>query len=353
MSIYPIRLALILFISLLAGFSCDSKKETEPSGPIVKVMQLPVSLRNSDTAPSSAHKIEISFYELRVNEKPVLTLTDGKIADADHSGLVVPKLESALDSPSRSFISVEVYSSVPFKTLLLTLGSAQSAGIRNVAFKVRKPGGTDQTGWLVLKNFKAMESTWDEVTFDDIAPRPWTDFVNVWEEVAGACFGQKIQVFCKEKQAKISQRGRLQVIISAAGAGATLEFKQVGVPKPPEETEGSETGETVKGEGAKAEEEPYEEEVFPVPDGLDAELIEEWEKLEPARAAGFQFRGWEALTLPSPVSETMAPVCGKIACGVVITGRPITPAYRILALIGGSFPNSTPSPSLAFMLPPI
>jgi hypothetical protein len=326
-------------------------------------------LRHKDTQPSSAHKVEIGIHEMRINGKTVLKLTDGKMSDADRSGLVSPKIEAALDSPKRSHLSVESYSGIPFKTFIVLLGSAQSAGTRNAAFKVREPGQTDKTGWLEIKNFKVIEHTWDEVTFDNVSSRPWTDFVDVWEDVAMACRGQKSGVFCKDMQTKISQRGRLQIILSTAGSAMTLEFKQVGEPRP-EEMELPEgmpplEQEVVKGEDGQlmaqfkipeglkvVEEGEYIPEQFPIPDGLDDELTEDFLKILPAREAGFQFRGWEALNLPSPVSETMAPVCGKIACGVVIMARPISPVFRILSLIGGTFPDGTPSPALAFMLPP-
>ena len=370
MSINKFRLVIVLFIvSTLFGISCKSDKDKATTGPIVKVMELPVALRHKDTQPSSAHKVEVSFLELRINGKTVLKLTDGKVPDADRSGLVVPKIESALENPRRSHIAVEFYSGIPFKTFILLLGSAQSAGTRNAAFKVREPGQTNKTGWLEIKNFKVMEHTWDEVTFDNVSSRPWTDFVNVWEDVAMACRGQKSGVFCKDMPTKISQRGRLQIILSTAGSAMTLEFKQVGEPRPeamelPEGMPPLEQ-EIIKGEdglkmaaykipdGLKmVEEGEYIPEQFPIPEGLDDELTKDYLTIAPAREAGFQFRGWEALNLPSPVSETMAPVCGKIACGVVITGRPISPVFRILSLIGGTFPDGTPSPALAFMLPP-
>jgi len=371
MSNKTFRLIIVLFVVFpLCGISCKSDKDKGSKGPIVKVMELPVALRHKDSQPSSAHKVEISFEELRINEKTVLKLTDGKVPDADRSGLVVPKIESALDNPKRSHIAVEAYSGVPFKTFILLLGSAQSAGTRNAVFKVREPGQTDKTGWLEIKNFKVMEHTWEEVKFDNIASRPWTDFVNVWEDVAIACSGQKSRVFCKDMPTKVSRRGRLEIILSTAGSAMTLEFKQVGEPRP-EEMELPEgmpplEQEVVKGEdgalmaaykipeGLKiVEEDEYVPEQFPIPDGLDDELTQDFLKIPPAREAGFQFRGREALKLPSPVSETMAPVCGKTACGVVIMGRPISPVFRILSLIGGTFPDGTPSPALAFMLPPI
>jgi hypothetical protein len=361
---------ILVALSVVVVVACTSKKETADTGPIVKVMELPVALRNKDHEPSSAHKVEISFQEMRIDGKTVLQLTDGKIADADRSGLVSPKIESAFDNPKRSYISVEAYSSVPYSTFLLMLGSAQSAGIRNAAFKVREPGGKDKTGWLEIKNFKVMEPTWQEVTFDNIASRPWTDFVNVWEDVSNACRGQKSGVFCKDMQTKISQRGRLQIILSTAGSAMTLEFKQAGEPRPeemklPDGMPPIEQELIKKKDGTKVvalkipegfqvvEGQEYIPEEFPLPDGLDDDLTEEYLKVPIAREAGFQFRGWEALNLPSPISATMAPVCGKIACGVVISGRPISPVFRILSLIGGTFPDGTPTPALAFMLPPM
>ncbi|MBN1654471.1 MAG: hypothetical protein JXA30_11935 [Deltaproteobacteria bacterium] len=365
-----LRLVIVLFSLLVFFVSCRSGKGTEETEPIVKIMELPVALRNKDPEPSSARKVEISFQELRVDGKTVLQLTEGKIPDSERSGLVAPKIESALDNPRRSHISVEAYSGVPFKTLLLTLGSAQSTGTRNASFRVREPGQTDKTGWLEIKNFKVLESTWEEITFDNVSSRPWTDFVNVWEDVAMACRRQKSVVFCKDMPTKISQRGRLQIILSTAGSAITLEFKQVGEPRPEEmelpegqppleqvvvgEKDGVKMAAYKIPEGLQiVEGQEYIPEEFPIPDGLDDELTEEFLKIAPAREAGFQFRGGEALYLPSPVSETMAPVCGKIACGVVITGRPISPVFRMLSLIGGSFPDGSPFPAIAFMLPPI
>ena len=83
--------------------------------------------------------------------------------------------------------------------------------------------------------------------------------------------------------------------------------------------------------------------------GLPPDLVEKFDQLPFATEAGFQFRGGESVKTPSPVSATMAPLCGKAACGIVITGRQDTVALWVIAMIGAAFPDGTTAPQAAFV----
>jgi len=353
--------SIIIILCCLLFTCCNKKKEEEEfSGPVVAPMELAVTVRSDSPPPQNAHKIEISNIQFNVNGKKLFDLDKGRISKSDYHGTSVPDLESALQSQSRSNLAVEVYSGVPYETLFALLSTAHKIGIRNVSFKVRKTPNSSETGWLAINNYQITENAWDEMKFNNVVSRPWTDFVEVWDQAADACFTQKFHVACMSKPAKVSQLGRLQISMSAIDRGMTLSFRQVGVEIPQDEEEAALAELSPEEQiAAKAKKEEEEEgpvkwadgEEFPHPDGLDDELTKEFMKLPPARYAGFQFRGSEAVNLPSPVTDTMKPVCGNVTCGVLIEGRKSTAAFRMLTLLAATFPEGTPPPSVAFVRP--
>jgi hypothetical protein len=72
---------------------------------------------------------------------------------------------------------------------------------------------------------------------------------------------------------------------------------------------------------------------------------------DPATQALFQFRYQEALSAPSSLTGTMAPMCHHERCGVVVTADPISPMVRVVSMMGAAFPDGTPSPAYAFEMP--
>jgi hypothetical protein len=332
--------AIAVLALVFAGCESEEKKSEEekeaPAQTAVGVLELPVSLRMKGAPPPNAHEVAINPTELQVNGKKLLDLNAGKFADGDVSGTAVPKLSSALGSPSRSMIALELHATVPYRTVVLTLNAAQSAGIRNATFRVRKPGGSPETGWLDINGFKVIEPTDDVVSFDTVGPRPWSEFVNVWEGVAAGCMGAT-SGNCSPKKEKIADGGTLQIILFASGDGVNMEFKRIGGPSI-EELEKNEEIKQERGEIKILLEMP-------------PEIVEAYMELPFETAAGFQFRGREAVVSPSALSATMAPVCGKTACGVVMKADNRTLTIRYVSLIGAAFPDGTPAPTVAFVIP--
>ena len=72
---------------------------------------------------------------------------------------------------------------------------------------------------------------------------------------------------------------------------------------------------------------------------------------DPSTYALFQFRYQEGLKSPSALTKTMAPMCHKERCGMVLTADAITPMLNVLSMIGAAFPDGTPMPAFAFEMP--
>jgi biopolymer transport protein ExbD len=334
------RTALVLVSFVLMQFGCGSKEEVKaPAQPIVGILELPVSLRSNAAEPTDAHKVEINLTELRVDDGNSLKLDVGKIAASERSGTVVPKLDAALSSPARTRLAIEVHSTVPYETIVAVLESARKAGIRNASFKVRKPGGGAATGWLEFNDYDVIMPTEDEVKFDRVAPHEWADFVNAWDLMAGYC-RRSPTGSCVEKPVKIAEGGHVQIELFSAGTGVNFKFTRVGAP-PPEVVQ--------QEEEKKLKRKLKPEEKSPVLAGLPPDLVEKFDQLPFATEAGFQFRGSEAVKAPSALTATMEPVCGKTACGIVVTGRHDTVAIWLIAMIGAAFPDGTAAPQAVFV----
>jgi len=322
------------FACLALTGACGDKKEDAkpPSGPILGVLELPVSLRASGAAPADAHDVEISPTELHVNGQPVLMLDAGSVAAADRQGTELPKLTAALKTPLRSRMALSASAQIPYDTVALVLATAKASGLRGVAIKVRAPGGSTTTGWLSLDDFAVQPASKSdaEMPLPGVAARPWSDFVNHWDDVQSGCQSAP-SGSCAFKPAKIAEGGNLKIILHTAGHGANVDFCQVGAPPAPAPEQAPKAKLL---EGVKA-----------------TDIVKDIEEGPPASEASFQFRAQEALTVPSPVSATLKPLCGTSACGVFVTAERTTLFVRVVSLLGAAFPDGTPPPIVAFELP--
>lgn len=340
----PLSLVTLLSSCLLALCACggeDKEAATDeaPKGPVLGVLELPVSLRSGDPAPAG-RKVEVGLTELRVDDKTVLTLDSGKIAQADRQGDEVPKLKIALQNPAQSAIVLSAHSGLPYETIAFILSSAHAAGIRDLALAVRKPGGSTEQGFLVTKNFRMTPRTDEDVLIGSVEPHKWDEMTAAWQAMHDACRGSQTGS-CAYVPNEPAKGGNLKIVLHAAGQGVNLDFFRVGLT--PEELATEEKARTAA-LAAKKED---------VIQGRAkaTDVAEEMEEGPPADEALFQFRAQEALESPSALTETMRPLCGNRACGAVVSAESATLLVRVASLIGAAFPDGGAAPVLAFELP--
>jgi len=337
----PLSIVLGCFWLLLA---CGGEEKQEaaaegPKGPVLGVLELPVALRTGDTAPDG-RKVEVGLTELRVDDKTVLTLDGGKIAPADRSGDVAPKLKEALQTPAKNAILLSAHSGLPYDTIALILSSAHAAGIRDLALSVRKPGGSTESGTAVFKSFTVTPRSDDEVVMASVQPHTWDEMTAAWQTIHDACRGSETGS-CAYVPTEPAKGGKLKIVLHAAGQGVNLGFFRVGLT--PEQLAEEEKVRTAA-LAAKKED---------IVQGRtkQTDVAEELEAGPPASQALFQFRAQEALETPSALSETMRPLCGNKQCGAVVSAESATLLVRVASLIGAAFPDGGAAPVLAFELP--
>ena len=328
----------------LALAACGDKAEEQagpPPGPGLGVLELPVSLRSKDAAPGDARKVEIGIADLRVDDKVLFTLENGRIPAAERKDGVVPKLAAALQSPARAKLALHLHSSLPYESAALVLNTAAAAGMHQLTLQVRAPGATTQTGWLAVNAFQTTPRTDDEVPFKAVDPRKWDEFTAAWQTIHDACRAAQ-SGSCAYVQNNVAKGGNLKIVLHASGQGVNVNFFRAGLS--PEELAAEEAQR--KSELATKKEDFVQGRGVSKTD-LEAELLEG----DPANEALFQFRAKEALELPSPVSEVMQPLCGGKACGAVVSADENTLMVRVVSLIGAAFADGSAPPTLAFELP--
>lgn len=331
-------------LALLACGGEDKAAEPEAAGPDVPalgVLELPVSLRTGDAAPSDARSVEITPAGIRVDDRALMTLEGGKLPDAERKEGMIPKLKEALATPSKSALALAVHSSVPYDTLAAVLDTARSAGVRTVGFKVRKPSGTDP-GWLVAKDFAMTPRMHNaqEVAIPSVDKRKWDEFTAAWQAVYDACRGADTGS-CAYVQSNVAKGGDLKIVLHAAGQGAAINFFRTGV----------EEGELTDEDRARQAEIQQKKEDFIQGRISKTEIEKELLEGPPATEALFQFRAREAQSDPSPVTETIKPLCGTKACGAVVSADPTTLAVRVIGLLGAAYADGNAEPHLAFEQP--
>ena len=332
-----------------AGCGGDKAKEAPPpSGPIVSVLELPVSLRSSGKAPADAANLEVSPNEIHLAGQSVLTLSAGAVQAADRQGDQLPKLATALAAGPHATVALVVASAVPYETVALVLATAKAAGAGSIAFQVRAPGGSSPGHSLVDAYDVQPKSKTDQgATFAGLSPRPWSDFANQWDAVSGGCRSSQ-SGRCAFKPEKIATGGELKIVLHSAGQGVNVEFFRIG--PPPEETP-AEPEPAAKGKASKAKKKKGKK--VELIDGVQKpkDVVNEVENAPPATEALFQFRAQEAVSSPSAISDTIKPVCGATACGVVVQAEKATLFVRVISLLGAAFPDGTPAPHVRFELP--
>ncbi len=323
--------------AILAVSACTKGEEVKPEAkPILGTLELPISHRNGGSEPGDAARIEIGTGEIRVGGETVITLENGKIPAAERNGDILPKLKEKLGG--KSVLAISVYAASPYGTLARVINTGFESGARTLAFKVRKPGSNTQTGWLVL-NQSHFTPTSEDGKFSD-ALMPWEKFSAVWEESLGACKAGMQGGDCGYSPMGKAEGGKLDMMLRVRGAGLALRFRQTGAPPKPEPVKkpAAELMDGVKGKkridaaaaAAAAAEEP-----------------------EPSKEHVFSLRAEQATELPtSVVSDITKPVCGSVSCPAVLDSEGISMSGTVLSLIGAAFPDGTPEPRLAWVMPP-
>lgn len=304
-------------------------------------MELPVSLRTGDPAPAGAYAIEATTEQLRLEGAPIVALTKGRVAksDADFVNGVIPKLAAQLKG-GKSALAMRLQANLPYETTALILGTAAKAGIFNVHFQVRKTGATPEMGWLNATQF-VMASRADDVPPITAVPhQSWDAFTAKWEQVLAGCKSGKTSN-CAYLDDNFAIGGTLKIELFASGRGVNIDFYRRGL------TPDQEADEEKKRMQFLAQ----KKEDF-LQGRIDHDAMVEILLLgDPSTQALFQHRYQEALTPPSALSATMAPMCHSMKCGVVVSAETITGMLNVLSLIGAAFPDGTPAPAFAFEQP--
>ncbi len=330
--------ALILPSSVLLATSllvtgCDDEEgdaAEESVGPIVGVMELPISLRNSDSAPSNAISIEVSPTELRVDGHKVLDLTGGAVPPDARQGEVLPAVQQAVGAgAARRAAVLDVHVSTPYETTALIIGSLKAANIHALAFKVRKPGGVGDVGYLVVENYLVQAFSNDATELEGPTQRNWDDLVAVWQEAYEGC-RRDHYVDCSFKPNVVAEGGKLELRFFARGSALKIEFQRFGAEDI--DAEANAAGPALL-------------------DGIAPAQAFDEEGPEPATAGAFTWRFDAAVDELSPISAAMRPLCGPNPCGIGVTGDKETMTMRLVSLIGAAFPDGTQAPQLVFHVP--
>jgi hypothetical protein len=303
-------------------------------------LELPVSLRTGGTAPGAAARLEATDEQLRVDGQPVVELERGRVADADKRDGIIPKLADKLRAPARQTLALRLQANLPYETMALAINTAAQAGVHELAIQVRKTGASSETGWLTIPGFVTSAKADALPAIPGLSYMSWNAFTDQWQAVFDGCRSSK-NGNCAYVNGNIADGGTLRTELFASGRGINVNFFRRGL------TAEQEAEETTKREQQLA----AKKEDF-LQGRISREDLEELILLgHPSTYALFQFRYAEALSAPSALTKTIAPVCHAERCGIVVTSTNVTEVLKVVSMIGAAFPDGTPLPALAFELP--
>jgi hypothetical protein len=321
--------------------SASSATAADAQGRPLGDLELPVSLRSRDSQPSDAHALEATTEQLRLNGSVVLPLSKGEFADADKTAEgVVPKLEAALRAQSHNTLALRLQAIIPYETVALILNTAKQAGVMNASFQVRETGNSPKTGWLSADSF-VMTSKADDLPPIKTAPeKSWDAFTAKWKQVTEACRSAPTGN-CAYADANFAKGGTLKIELFASGRGININFFQRGLtPDQQHEEEMRRNKDLAK-----------KKEQFLQGHMTHEQMVSYLLLGDPATQALFQFRYQEALSAPSALTGTIAPLCQGERCGVTVAADSISPMVRVFSMIGAAFPDGATGPAFAFEMP--
>lgn len=329
-----------------AGVACGGSPEAAPpappAAPALGPLELPVSLRTRDAAPSDCYTVELTPGELRVGGVAQLELHGGRFALAGVLSGVASKLDAVWTRPLRSCVTIGAHASVAYQTLALVLASASRAGISRAAFQVRKGGATPELGWLAPASFGVTVPK-AELSLPGVRARDWDEFAKNWQHMNETCSRTSQTGGCGYVDSRVASGGSLQITLRAAGQGASLEFARVGLSEAQLAAEAKQRKATV----AERREDVAQGRARRT--DVEKDLVDG----APANQASFQFRASETLSAPSPLGAVIEPLCATTPCAAVVAAEPTIPVARVLAVIGAAFPDGTLPPALAFEEPAV
>lgn len=319
------------FFALASFAACNKDAAKTEQKPILGVLELPISHRHGGSAPAQAAQVEISPSELRVDGETVLSLASGKAPAAEQSGDVLPKLKTKLGG--KSAVALSVHAALPYATLARVVSSASQAGVKQFAFRVRKPSAPTETGWLSLSNVRLAQSA-ESGAFEEAQLLPWESFSATWDESLDAC---KVTTNgdCGYRPLAKAEGGKLDMMLRVRGSGVALRFRQAGA---------DEANKPAPKKAPRAE----------MLDGIaggPADSAPEEAPPEPSTEHVFTLRSDATTAAPSPISGITQPVCGSRACPAVLDAEGISMSGLVLSAIGAAFPDGTAEPRLAWVLP--
>jgi hypothetical protein len=332
-------------LALLLALSGCTKKEEPPgataadeTGRALSDMELSVSLRSGDPAPSNAAVVEATTEQLRFNGTAVIPLEKGRPGekDADRTAGTIPKLVPLLKG--QTAVAIRFQANVAYETMGLVLNTAQQQGISNAYFQVRTPGGGAKTGWINVSGYTMSNRAEDNPVIPGAAQQSWDAFTAKWKDTLNGCKTAQ-SGNCAYVDDNFAVGGTLKIELFSSGRGVNVDFYRRGLTAAQEEEEHKNR---MKFLATKKED--FLQGRISHDDMVEILLLG-----DPSTQALFQFRYQEALESPSAITDTMAPVChGSVRCGVVLAGDNVSPVMKMLTLLGAAFPDGKQLPGISF-----
>ena len=152
--------------------------------------------------------------------------------------------------------------------------------------------------------------------------------------------------------------GKLKIVLYAAGQGVNVNFQRVGISAEQLAAESAARKAALEAKKAEAEKAAQKDKKKKKGKGKDDgapsasdDLVAELVADDPSGDASFQFRAREVQEAPSAVTTMMQSLCGKRACGAVVSAEEPTLMVRVVSLIGAVYADGAAPPVLAFELP--
>ena len=253
---------------------------------------------------------------------------------------MITKLANAMRGQSHAAIALRIQAILPYETVALILNTAKQAGVMNASFQVRDTGASPKTGWMNADSFVMASKADDLPPIQVVAAKSWDSFTAQWKAITDACKSAP-SGNCAYADSNFAKGGTLKIELFSSGRGININFFRRGLNAAQEHDE----------EVKRRQELNKKKEQFLQGHLTHEQMVEYLLLGDPSTQALFQFRYQEALSAPSALTETIAPLCRSERCGIEVAADEISPMVRVITMLGAAFPDGTTSPAYAFEMP--
>lgn len=313
-----------LCLCLLGLVACgqESKAEGKAQAAAARIEPLAYPLSHRplvSSLPPGTLKLDLDLEGLSRAGKVLIKLQAGKCAERS----CAPLKQALSVLPKSGNVALSVHAMVPYPTLLALLQALHNKGVQRLYFAARAAPTPTRLAWLLVDAFDTPQDAKSKVSFAQLTPSPWNDFLKVWNDLYQRC--RALGADCSEPPERAPKGGNLEIALLAIGGGTRLRFRRT---DPPAKLAIEYETIQVMNFDSEDDKPQFKKRIKSV-----REVKEKVDEDAPPQEALFTFRSASAQREPDPIAALSHSGCAAPSCALRFVGDALVSSGQALTLL--------------------